>query len=109
MAQLAVIMTSEEQKLFKGMQRVIGQQKRMDDGWKKVQRTSQQSTTSSERFINKQLAGIKSMISGYASLATVIGGVRTVLERTRELEAQAGQRVSEAFSGLGQLGTTALC
>ncbi len=82
MAQVAVVMTSQDAQLWQGMQKIIAQQTKMEKGFKKVGQGARQAGAQSKRAFGS---------SGMATLAKFTGGLATVSGAYRLITAEIRQ------------------
>lgn len=86
MATTVVEMSSDEQKLLRGLQKIIDQDSKMRQGFEKTGRASQRSTAQAVRLhgdqataIGKATAGIQKMATQYVTLSAGVGLVSDAL------------------------------
>lgn len=113
MAQIAVEMTSDEAKLWRGFQRIVGQQKKMEQGFQRVHRRGQQAGSALTGTFGAAGRSLLTYAGTILSVGTAISGLRTKyaswLENIREIsrESELASKQLVAFAALQEGGTKA--
>lgn len=102
MAQVVVEMSSDEAKLYRGMQRLIEQQQKLETGLKKTGAAGKKAGDDTSKamksdFFSKQLVDLKAVATGYFSIQTAIQAVTKAMEEQKQVaEAAATVQVNVA-------------
>lgn len=88
MAEVVVKMSSDEQKLLRGMQKVIAEQAKVEGGFKKVGAAAKKASTTSERGAKGMVSQFRSVAAALTSVglgaATLERGIVAAMEHTRQ-------------------------
>lgn len=104
MSKVVVEMTADEAGLFRAMGRIVGQQRKMEDGFGKIKNKSKDAgRASDDAFGSKALGQLKGFAAGFFSLSTAVGMVTSALQKMSQARNDASQRLSDAFPDLGEL------
>ena len=104
MAQVVVEMSSDEAKLYRGMQRIIDQQNRMDRGNKTVKNSSRDAGKQQEQaFGARAVANLAAYAGGMLSISAGVGFFVTKLKEANQLSDQLAQKQRQAQPALGKL------
>lgn len=109
MAQQVVEMTSDEAKLFRGMQKIIDQQNKMQRGFTKTGRNAKkaggEATRAAKATPGQQAIGMLGRYAaGWLSVSAVIGTVNRALQEHRQLREQAVADKQALFGSEQKLG-----
>ena len=88
--QLAVEMTGDEVKLFKSLQKIVGQQKKMEDGFGRVQQKGKRAGDSIGRAVGKNALGaVKNFALGMVSISTATQLASAAMQHFQEATRKA--------------------
>lgn len=97
MAKVVVEMTSDEAKLYRGMARLVGQQKKMEDGFRKAGKKSE------EAFGSKAVSQLAAFAGGLVSIGAAASLARNAIQSMQEVRDRAGKMDREAEFPLSKL------
>ena len=104
MAQVVVEMSSDEAKLYRGMQRIIDQQKKLDQGNKKVKQSAKDTGKESEKTFGPAGAGhLKSYLAGIVSITAGLGMFIGKIKEAQQLADQAAMKQRTKVQAMGHL------
>lgn len=90
MANTTIELSSDEEKLWRGLQRLITQQNQMDEKFRKIHQSGQAAGKSlADSFGSKMTSSLASTIRGYVSLASAVNIVTDALRFQKEEQQQA--------------------
>jgi len=100
MAQLAVEMTGDEAKLFRSLQNIIGQQKRVKEGFDKVGAAGAKAGKSGEKaFGDKAVVSLQKFAAALLAIQAGAEKVRSTMQKVREESEKAGRSLIDASAG----------
>lgn len=112
MAETIVTLSGDDKALFQALQRIVGQQEKVDAGFKKVKASSKEANDAAGSGIDKIVAGLGKWASGFATV-TAAGAVVTkmlsdqvaIQEQTLEISNQVAKAQQEAAKNLSGVST----
>lgn len=108
MAQVAVTMTSEDARLWQGMQKLIAQQTKMEKGFGKVGQSARRAGDHSRKaFGPTAIKQIGTFAASFGTAAKTIGFVTNALREADQVRREVVQRMHTSAAGLGLLGQLA--
>lgn len=100
---ISVKMDSRERALWTGMQKIIGQQVKMQDGYRKVAKTSKTASDQQRRGMTRTGQDIANIAVQYIGLQAAIRGVTRVTNEMASARERAKQASTEGARGVGTL------
>ena len=94
MAQLVVEMSSDEAKLLRGMQKLVEQQKKMEQGYSKVRNKAQAAGTAGESMGNRWQRGISSTIQTLTGGVGLVAAIGMVTQAFQHAKAEADKAIA---------------
>lgn len=94
MASVSVVMTGDEHRLHRALQKVVTQQNKMSTGYKKVARESKKASRSQNKaFGSQSLSSLKSYAAGIVSIGAGIAVAKTALNAFLDVQKRAAAGV----------------